>query len=348
MGAHHLQVLAPRQSHRSEGYPPDPAHLGGDQGRRSRLGGRDVTWDDDAYDLPPPELDVVSTGAAADSADNWERLKDLPRLLRYAMLVCYSAGHIAERLIAEVEELCPHLPENTGWIAVRDVDTGLELAAELDRRAVVQNEPNLRSLADCVRLLSLPTPRDVRYFEDYRRVGKALIQGFQLTVRQGEEKLRCDLERFVFGWAALPASTDLLPRTTTAADSAAYLGRLMAEERIAATKAKVMRAVQEERRKKEEAETAATASEQASSPEAPLSVPEDHVVVARMTNDELNNSKKDVIRPLKPVINVALPLVKVPPLRDVRNTLLFEFPYARAVIDFALADLVGRTTVHMR
>jgi ATP-dependent Lon protease len=63
------------------------------------------------------------------------------------------------------------------------VRTGLALAAELDRRAVTQNEPNLRSLADCVRLLCLPLPRDATYFEEHRRVGKARVQAFHVTSR---------------------------------------------------------------------------------------------------------------------------------------------------------------------
>jgi ATP-dependent Lon protease len=43
-----------------------------------------------------------------------------------------------------------------------------------------------------------------------------------------------------------------------------------------------------------------------------------------------------------------LPLVEVPPLHQVRGTLMFEFPHAVDVIDFALADLVGRTTILLR
>jgi hypothetical protein len=38
----------------------------------------------------------------------------------------------------------------------------------------------------------------------------------------------------------------------------------------------------------------------------------------------------------------------VPPLHQVRKALMFEFPYAVDVIDFALADLIGRTTVRLR
>jgi ATP-dependent Lon protease len=55
-----------------------------------------------------------------------------------------------------------------------------------------------------------------------------------------------------------------------------------------------------------------------------------------------------ILGPLKGVINTALPLVEVPPLHEVRNAPLFEFPYAMDIIDFALVDLVGRTTVQLR
>ena len=69
-----------------------------------------ATDDSEDIDLPATERDAVSTGAAADSADWDERLKGMPRLLRYAMLVSDNANHIEQRLIAEIDELCPQLP----------------------------------------------------------------------------------------------------------------------------------------------------------------------------------------------------------------------------------------------
>ena len=304
---------------------------------------------DDADDMPAAERDAVSTGAAADSADCDERLKGLPRLLRYAMLISHKARHIKQRLIAEINELCPNLPLNAAWAAAPDVGTALALAAELDRRAVTQNEPNLRSLADCVRLLCLPVPRDASYFEEYRRVGKALVQAFHVSSRHAEEQLRCDLERFTFGWAALPACTDLLPKDLSAAINATLLGENMAVYRIAAVEAAARRrAEEEERRREEEDNKAAEASQQVPSPAAEK-IPDHHLVVVRLSSDEIKNPKlKDIIGPLKGVINAALPLVEVPPLHHVRNTLMFEFPYAAEVIDVALADLVGRTTIRLR
>ncbi len=311
----------------------------------------DRTSDDaDDADLLEVERDAVSTGAAADSADWDERLKGLPRLLRYAMLLSNNASYVEQRLIAEINELCPNLPLNAAWAAAPDVGTGLALAVELDRRAVTQNEPNLRSLADCVRLLCLPVPRDATYSEEHRRVGKALVQAFYATSRHAGEQLRCDLERFTFGWAALPACTDLLSKYDPAAVNATILGASMAEHRIAAAKTAVRRRAkeEEERRKKEEDEKAAEAK-QVSSPSAAEAIPDRHLVVARLSNEEMKNVKlKDILGPLKRVINAALPLVEVPPLHQVRGTLIFEFPYAVDVIDLALADLVGRTTVRLR
>jgi ATP-dependent Lon protease len=150
------------------------------------------------------------------------------------VLIIDQARHIEKRLIAEINELCPQLPENAAWAGVKGHDAGLALAAELDRRAVIQSEPNLRSLADCVRLVCLPTPRDAVDFEEYRRVGKALVHAFYLTSRHAEQQLCCDLERFTFGWAALPACTDLLPKRASAAMNAAFPGSCIAERRIVA------------------------------------------------------------------------------------------------------------------
>jgi hypothetical protein len=307
---------------------------------------------DDADDLDPPPVadDVISTGAAADSADSDERLRGLPRLLRYAMLIVDGADHVNERLIAEINELCPELPQNVEWAMAPTLGNGLALAAELDRRAAAQNEPTLRSLADSIRLVSLPTPRTDEFFEQHRRVGKALVQAFHASSQYAEEKLCCDLERFTYGWAALPACTQALPKKVSAAMNAALLGQRMAEHRISAAKAAIRRKIKEEQERREsmEAEDRAEAVEQQAAVVTEL-IPADHVVVARLSETEMKNIKlKDVIGPLKGVINTPLPLVQTPPLHEARNALLFEFPYAVDVIDFALADLVGRTTVHLR
>lgn len=308
------------------------------------------TAGDDEPDLPAVANDAILTGAAADSGEDNERRKGLPRILRYAALIINQARHIEKRLIAEINELCTQLPENAAWAAFREHDTGLALAAELDRRAAVQNEPNLRSLADCVRLMCLPMPRDAIHFDEYRRVGKALVHAFSVISRHAEQQLCCDLERFTFGWAALPVCTDLLPKGGSAAMNAALVGSRIAEQRIAAVKAAVWREARkdEERRRKLEAEEKPGLRQEPASAETE-SIPNHHLVVVRISSEEMKNPKlKDILGPLKSVINTPLPLAGVPPLREVRSTLLFEFPHAVDAIDFALGDLVGRITIRLR
>jgi ATP-dependent Lon protease len=171
-----------------------------------------------------------------------------------------------------------------------------------------------------------------------------------MTSGYAERQLCCDLERFTFGWAALAACTDLLPKGASAAMNAAFLGRRMAEHRISAAEAAARSKAkeEEERRKKQEAEENAAAAEQQASAPAEAT-PDHHLVVARLSNEEMKNPKlKDILGPLKSVINAALPLVQVPPLHVVRNALVFEFPYAVDAIDVALADLVGRLTIRVR
>lgn len=126
--------------------------------------------DSDDFDLPA-EDDAVSTGAAADSFSLDEQLNKLPRLLRYAWLSSEGGEHIQERLVAEINELCPGLAQTSAWILGQTPASGLELTAELDRRAVNLDEPVLRSLSDCVRLLCLCLPTSADLFDDYRRVG---------------------------------------------------------------------------------------------------------------------------------------------------------------------------------
>lgn len=306
--------------------------------------------EEETADLPGAVENAVSTGAAADSADCDERLKGVPRLLRYAMLVTDGSQHVIERLIAEIHELCPQLPHTVAWAVARTLDSALELAAELDHRAVAQDQPNLRSLADCVRLLSLPTPHGSDYIEEHRRVGKALVQAFYASARHVEQELCCDLEGFTFGWAALPACTGMLSRRASAATNAAYLGRRIAEQRVTAAKAAVRRKLAEEHRKKREAEEQETAATLQVTPAATAeAIPAGHVIVAHLEKSEMMNPKlKEILKPLAHVINTPLPLVEAPPLHRVRNALAFEFPYALNVIDFALADLVGRATVRLR
>lgn len=78
-------------------------------------------------------------------------------------------------------------------------------------------------------------------------------------------------------------------------------------------------------------------------------LPSDHLIVARLSADEMKNIRlKEILASLKNVVNVPLPLVMVPPLHEVRSKLLLEFPYAERVIDLVLSDLIGRRIVQLR
>jgi len=172
-----------------------------------------------------------------------------------------------------------------------------------------------------------------RFFEDHQRVAKALLLAFRTIVHKSSEQLRCEVEQFVFGWAALPACSHMIVRHNSAATNALFIGSRMAEHRIAAAEEAARREQEEEDRAREEAEkeTADILHQVAFSVEV---VPNHHLVVARLTDEQMKNAKlRDIIGPLRSVINAPLPLVQVPLLHEVRNTLMLEFPYAVEVID---------------
>jgi hypothetical protein len=94
---------------------------------------------------------------------------------------------------------------------------------------------------------------------------------------------------------------------------------------------------------------ATTGANQAIGPATADVVPEHHVVVAKIEAVRLKSSKlRDVVEPLKGVINTALPLILSPALYEARAKLLIEFPYAIGAVDAALSDLVGRSIVKLR
>lgn len=88
----------------------------------------------------PLEEDVVSTGAAADSAEVDEKLKALPRLLRYAVLSGKDASFAHARLVAETSELVSGLPAMAACANEPSSDLGIALAVELDALAVAKDQ----------------------------------------------------------------------------------------------------------------------------------------------------------------------------------------------------------------
>jgi hypothetical protein len=305
---------------------------------------------DDINDLElPAEDELASTGAAAETAEWDEKLKRLPRILRYAALARRHETYLRERLVAEIAELAPGLTQTVNWVYDGDVGRGLALAAELDQLTVTRDRPDLRSLADCVRLLTLPPPGAPAYENEHRRVGKALAQAVGQLPPDIDLKLAAEVEAVSLGWAALPTAMDALTRLreTHAITAAYHVGRQMAQWRVELTEAKLRKEFAEETEALQK--PPAKAADQTGSAAKSIDIPEDHVLVCAIVDTDMKNPKmREVIQPLKPAINVALPLVLVPLLHEVRSRLLFEFPYAEHVIDFALADLIGRRTVRLR
>lgn len=292
--------------------------------------------------------EAIATGAAANSADD-QRYSHLPRILRYAMLVSDGADHVEKRLAAEVADACPELAENIEWAVNFNPFIGLQLAAELDRCAVTQDAPHLRSLADCARMICMPLPLEVAHYDNYRRVGRSLLQAFRAMDLEPDDKVTLTLEAFVAGWAASPIYHDLIWKQNRAVVNAPAAGARVAERRIEAAVRKAWKKWREIEQWKEDpaTEESAELTNSTTAMATPKSV-RPSVVIARMSDAELKRQKtEETIRFVRHAINAALPLIEVPSLREVRRTLTFEFPYAVDAIDLALADLVGRQTVKL-
>jgi ATP-dependent Lon protease len=302
----------------------------------------------DDENVLPAEQDLASTGAAADSAEPDDDLKALPRLLRYAILSNRDESFALERLIAEITALAPGEPLTLVWAKGVPSD-GAALAIQLDHLAVTKDQPDLRSISDCVRLLSLTTPDLTAGRDDHLRVGKALVHAYRQLPADLNFDLAADVETFVAGWAALPSAAAVLSRYVSggAAENARVVGRRLATYRVDAAEEKLKQRYREREQDKREA----AAPKDAGASEAPtaITVAEDHLIVCKLDEAVMKNQKmRELVTPFKGIINTALPLLPVPALHKVRAQLLFEFPYAEAVIDFALADLVGRRTVRLR
>ncbi|MGO9358161.1 MAG: AAA family ATPase [Xanthobacteraceae bacterium] len=304
--------------------------------------------DHDDFDLPL-ETDIASTGAAAESAEYDEKLKGLPRLLRYAILSNKDGAFARERLVAEIAELVPGRPLTVAWIRDPAASDVVALAIELDHLAVMQDKPDLRSLADCVRLLSLAIPDADSGYAEHVRVAKALMHAYRQLPEGIDLELAAEIEAFTVGWAAMPVATPLFTRhlEPVAHVNARTTGRKLARWQVRAAEAELRAEFAEDEARREKA--AGRSASGVTTDAGRSAVPDDHLVVCRLDETLLKNPKlREITTPLKPVIDTALPLVMVPPLHVARRQLLFEFPYAATVIDFALADLVGRRTVRLR
>lgn len=306
---------------------------------------------DGVFNLPVVDKDTVLTGAAADATDLKAKLKDLPRILRIALLVDRRSGYVHDRLIADIETLSPGLALTAAFATTDDPATALALAKELDRLAVADDVPELRHIADCVRLVSLPIQNDLAGSEDYRRVTQSLMNALASLPIDIDPSLGAEIESFCIGWAMLPALKHRLPRyryrDQTAANHASSLGDQAATRRVEAAEATIWTKI--EARVARQSDKAEDADEQtaARALQSPAVGP-NQCVVARLSEREMKAPRvKELLAQYDGVINRALPLIVPPPLEEVRKALLLEFPYAQNVIDTVLGDLIGKPTVRL-
>ena len=232
------------------------------------------------------ENEVISTGAAADSVNLDDKLKELPRLLRYAVLADRDDELIRQRLVADIAELAPGLASTIAWAANPGPDLGAALAAELDHLAVIKDKPDLRSLADCVRLLSLAIPVTDKHADDYRRLTKALLQALRRLPDRTDAELASKIEAIAFGWAALPAADDALSPLTnySAGEAASRLGREMASWRVTAAETSLRHRFEERQRAREDAEKNRHDTKNPEATGDQVQIPADHVVVCRLSD----------------------------------------------------------------
>jgi len=306
---------------------------------------------DDDSDLPVVDEDTILTGAAADAVDLEEQLKSLPRIVRMALLINRRGADIHDRLISDIVTLSPGLRETAAFAEEGSTEAALTLAKTLDRLAVADDVPELRHIADCLRLISLPLQQDLHASEDYRRVTRTLLAALAQLPEDIDLRLGAEIETFIIGWSMLPALRHRLPRYRrpyqAAAAEASALGELTAVRRMQAAEDAIRTAVEAHvGRKADEGEAGDKITERVVEPPGPG---EHQRIVATLSQTEMKNKRlKELLPPIAHVVNKAIPLVTPPPLAEVRNALLFEFPHAQNVIDTILGDLVGRSTIFLR
>lgn len=157
--------------------------------------------------------------------------------------------------------------------------------------------------------------------------------------------LRAQLDKVIVGWALMTACVEE-NIGGAAAESAHYHARNRLDRIVRAT-------IETERRAHEQAKEelkAAEAPERADEEDNDaVEVGPGFVRVCVLSELEVKAKKvAELIAPYKHVIDAAVPLASTPDLVLVRNRLVYEFPYARHVIDVLLGDLDGRMYVKLR
>ncbi|MBE0701897.1 MAG: AAA family ATPase [Afipia sp.] len=283
-------------------------------------------------------------GTAADSGDLKDERLSLHRLFRYGLLCAERSSLAEERLAAEINEVAPKVALEP-WLIAKDYATGALLAEELDRLATSEDRAILRSLSDCVRLLSLPAPHIAYHAKAYWRITTALFTARKKRWHVLSQPMLAEVESFLYGWAAAPLVLRVTPELQhydRAVIAALRLGDFMVTCRIQAAQEEV----HNEYRHRDDEKTPDKPS--ASEETAPATIPPDHVMVCSLPEQGASPSSKSLTKTYQSAINSPLPLALAPPPQEVRTKLLFEFPYAQEAIDTILSDLVGQRIVRLK
>jgi len=286
----------------------------------------------------------ILLGTAADSGDLKDERLSLHRLFRYGLLCEEPSSLAQERLAAEINQVAPEVVLEP-WLTAKDYATGALLAEELDRLATQEDRAILRSLSDCVRLLSLPAPHIAYDAKAYWRVTAALFAARKKRWHVLSKPMLAEVESFLYGWAAAPLVLQVTPALQhydRAVDAALGLGDFMVTCRIQAAQEEVRN---EYHRRDDDQTPDKTATSEGP---APAEVPPDYVMVCSLPEQAVSSPSRSLTNTYKSAINAPLPLTLVPPLPKVRAKLLFEFPYAHEVIDTILSDLIGQRIVRLK
>ena len=177
-------------------------------------------------------------------------------------------------------------------------------------------------------------------------MGAALAATSKVAARAVDDDIRARLDEIVVGWALLVAGFDP-PSYAPAAQAAASAGsafRRSVARAEAGRLERVRRAASEVERQKplEEPSSIETASPSAAASEG-------GVRVCDLSERDRANWKRNeiVVVGHAHVIGCDVPLAATPDIKAVRQTLVYEFPYAAEAIDRVLADLVGRPYVYL-
>ncbi len=287
----------------------------------------------------------ILLGTAADSGDLKDERLSLHRLFRYGLLCDEPSSLAQERLAAEINQVAPEVVLEP-WLTAKDYATGALLAEELDRLATQEDRAILRSLSDCVRLLSLPAPHIAYDAKAYWRVTAALFAARKKRWHVLSKPMLAEVESFLYGWAAAPLVLQVTPTLQhydRAVDAALGLGDFMVACRIQAAQEEI----RNEYRHRDDDEAPKKTALNGNTAPIEVLVPSDHVIVCSLPEQGASSSKS-LTKTYKSAINTPLPLTLVPPLHQVRTKLLFEFPYAQEAIDTILTDLIGQRIVRLK